>query len=233
LLSRQAGVDQISVERDEDIALVIRTRARGRVMPTDSQYILESIKRGCVMLSDGEFFIDRLVKYFGNGRIRWHVEFRGHRIELTTGQLKKQPTFRRKMLEQAGVLPPQRSGASYRRWAIDLRKNAVELPWRDRPVDVGFAIDRLVSHGDQRWTVEYHGKAIKFTTTKLRRQVSFRKRMLAKARVLPPQLDPAAYRKWVDWLIQNATEAAPQTGDALMTEKSWLDDLPELAGWQK
>lgn len=201
-------------------------------MTTDSQYILESIKRGCVMVSDGEFFIDRLVKYFGNGRIRWHVEFRGHRIELTTGQLKRQPTFRRKMLEQTGVLPPQRAGASYRRWAIDLRKNAVELSWRDRPVDVGFAIDRLASHGDGRWTVEYQGKAIKFTTTKLRRQVSFRKRMLAKAKVLPPQLDPTAYRKWMDWLIQNATEAAPQAGDALMTEKSWLDDLPELAGWQ-
>ncbi|RWC51835.1 hypothetical protein [Mesorhizobium sp.] len=201
-------------------------------MPTDSQYILESIKQGCVTLADDEFFIDRLVKYFGNGRIRWHVEFRGHRIELTTGQLKKQPTFRRKILEQAGVLPPQRAGANYRRWALDLRKNAIELPWRDRPVDVGFAIDRLTSHGDERWTVEYQGKAIKFTTTKLRRQVSFRKRMLAKAKVLPPQLDPVAYRKWVDWLIQNATEADPQAGDALMTEKSWLDDLPELAGWQ-
>ncbi|UVK37422.1 hypothetical protein LHFGNBLO_004460 [Mesorhizobium sp. AR10] len=201
-------------------------------MPTDSQYILESISQGCVMLTDDEFFIDRLVKYFGNGRIRWHVEFRGHRIELTTGQIKKQPTFRRKMLEQAGVLPPERTGANYRRWALDLRKNATELPWRDRPVDVGFAIDRLTSHGDGRWTVEYQGKAIKFTTTKLRRQVSFRKRMLAKAKVLPPQLDPVAYRKWVDWLIQNATEAAPQAGGALVTEKSWLDDLPELAGWQ-
>lgn len=102
----------------------------------------------------------------------------------------------------------------------------------DRPVDVGFAIDRLTSHGDGRWTVEYQGKAIKFTTTKLRRQVSFRKRMLAKAKVLPPQLDPIAYRKWVDWLIQNAKEAVPAAGEALMTEKSWLDDLPELAGWQ-
>ena len=59
-------------------------------MPTDSQYILESIGQGCVMLAEDEFVIDRLVKYFGNGRIRWHVEFRGHRIELTTGQLKKQ-----------------------------------------------------------------------------------------------------------------------------------------------
>ncbi|WP_214472813.1 hypothetical protein [Mesorhizobium sp. dw_380] len=201
-------------------------------MPTDSQYILANIKQGCVMLTDNEFFIDRLVKYVGNGRIRWHVEFRGHRIELTTGQLKKQPTFRRKMLEQAGVLPPQLAGAAYRRWALDLRKNAIELPWRDRPVDAGFAIDRLVSHGGDRWTVEYQGKAIKFTTTKLRRQVSFRKRMLAKVKVLPPQLEPAAYRKWMDWLIQNATEADPQTGDDLMSEKSWLDDLPELAGWQ-
>ncbi|RUX67893.1 hypothetical protein EN983_30610, partial [Mesorhizobium sp. M7A.F.Ca.CA.004.08.2.1] len=52
------------------------------------------------------------------------------------------------------------------------------------------------------------------------------------AKVLPPQLDPAAYRKWMDWLIQNAAEADPQTGDALVSEKSWLDDLPELAGWQ-
>ncbi len=129
------------------------------------------------------------------------------------------------------MLPPQRAGANYRRWAIDLRKNAIELPWRDRPVDAGFAIDRLASHGDGRWTVEYQGKAIKFTTTKLRRQVSFRKRMQAKAKVLPPQLDPAAFRKW-DWLMQNATEAAPQTENASMTEKSWLDDLPELAGWQ-
>jgi hypothetical protein len=201
-------------------------------MPTDSQYILESIKQGCVMLTDDEFFIDRLVKYFGNGRIRWHVEFRGHRIELTTGQLKKQPTFRRKMLEQAGVLPPQRAGANYMRWARELRKNAIELPWRDRPVDAGFAIDSLVSLGGDRWTVEYQGKVIKFTTTKLRRQTSFRKRMLLKAKVLPPQLDPVAYRKWMDWLIQNATEVAPQDGDALMSEKSWLDDLPELAGWQ-
>lgn len=201
-------------------------------MVTDSQYILSSIKQGCVMLADGEFFIDRLVKYVGNGRIRWHVEFRGHRIELTTGQLKKQPTFRRKILEQAGVLPPQRPGADYRRWAIDLRKNAIELPWRERPVDAGFAVDRLVGHGGDRWTVEYQGKAIKFTTTKLRRQTSFRKRMLLKAKVLPPQMDPAAYRKWVDWLIQNATEAVPQAGDAVMTEKSWLEDLPELGGWQ-
>ncbi|RWO89576.1 hypothetical protein [Mesorhizobium sp.] len=201
-------------------------------MLTDSQYILERMSQGCVTLSDDAFVIDRLVKYFGNGKIRWHVEFRGHRIELTTGQLKKQPTFRRKILEQAGVLPPQRAGTDYRRWALDLRKNAIELPWRDRPVDVGFAIDRLASHGDGRWTVEYQGKAIKFTTTKLRRQVSFRKRMLAKAKVLPPQLDPAAYRKWMDWIIQNATEADPQAGDALVTEKSWLDDLPELAGWQ-
>ncbi|MBA8904971.1 hypothetical protein HNQ95_000735 [Aminobacter ciceronei] len=127
---------------------------------------------------------------------------------------------------------PQRAGANYRRWAIDLRKNAIELPWRDRPVDAGFAIDRLARHGDGRWTIEYQGKAIKFTTTKLRRQVSFRKRMLAKAKVLPPQLDPAAYRKWMDWLMQNAIEAAPQTGDASMAEKSWLNDLPELAGWQ-
>ncbi|RUU56261.1 hypothetical protein EOC99_26840, partial [Mesorhizobium sp. M7A.T.Ca.TU.009.01.1.1] len=75
-------------------------------MTTDSQYILERISQGCVTLSDGEFVIDRLVKYFGNGRIRWHVEFRGHRVELTTGQIKKQPTFRRKIFEQAGVLPP-------------------------------------------------------------------------------------------------------------------------------
>ena len=201
-------------------------------MPTDSQYILESISQGCVVLSDGEFVIDRLVKYFGNGRIRWHVEFHGHRIELTTGQLKRQPAFRRKMLEEAGVLPPQLAGASYRRWVIDLRRNAVELPWRDRPVDTGFSIDRLFRHGDGRWKVEYQGKVIKFTTTKLRRQVSFRKRMLAKAKVLPPQLDPAAYRKWVDWLIQNSAEAAPQADDAVRTEKSWLDDLPELAGWQ-
>ncbi|RVC17624.1 hypothetical protein EN884_08235 [Mesorhizobium sp. M7A.F.Ca.AU.001.01.1.1] len=201
-------------------------------MVSDSRFLLERISQGCVTLSDDEFVIDRLVKYFGNGRIRWHVEFRGHRIELTTGQLKKQPTFRRKMLEQTGVLPPQRAGTNYRRWAVDLRKNAVELPWRDRPVDSGFAIDRLASHGDGRWTVEYQGKTIKYTTTKLRRQVSFRKRMLAKAKVLPPELTPAAYRKWMDWLIQNATEAAPQAGDALMTEKSWLDDLPELAGWQ-
>ncbi|TPM05993.1 hypothetical protein FJ960_12750 [Mesorhizobium sp. B2-3-11] len=202
-------------------------------MVTDTEFIRESISQGCVMLADGEFFIDRLVKYVGNGRVRWQVEFRGHRIELTTGQLKKQPTFRRKMLEQAGVLPSQRTGANYRRWAIDLRKNAIELPWRHRPVDAGFAVDRLVSHGSVRWIVEYQGKAIKFMTTKLRRQTSFRKRMLLKAKVLPPQLDPVAYRKWVDWLIQNATEAAPQTSDALMTEKSWLDDLPELAGWQK
>jgi len=50
--------------------------------------------------------------------------------------------------------------------------------------------------------------------------------------VLPPELTSAAYRKWMDWLIQNATEAAPQAGDAAITEKSWLDDLPELAGWQ-
>jgi hypothetical protein len=55
--------------------------------------------------------------------------------------------------------------------------------------------------------------------------------MLAKAKVLPPELAPAAYRKWMDWLIQNATEAEPQ-GEASMTEKSWLDDLPELAGWE-
>ncbi|TIM69762.1 MAG: hypothetical protein E5Y60_14955, partial [Mesorhizobium sp.] len=74
---------------------------------------------------------------------------------------------------------------------------------------------------------------IKFTSINLRRQVSFRKRMLAKAKVLPPQLDPVAYRKWVEWLIQNATAAGPRAGDALMTEKSWLDDLPELAGWQQ
>lgn len=201
-------------------------------MVTDTAFILESISRGCVTLADGEFLIDRLVKYVGNGRIRWHVEFRGHRVEFTTGQLKKQPTFRRKMLEQAGVLPPQRAGADYRRWAIEARKNAVELPWRDRPVDAGFSIDSLVNLGGDRWTVDYQGKVIKFTTTKLRRQTSFRKRMLAKARVLPPQLDPVAYRKWVDWLIQNATEAAPQASDTLMSEKSWLDDLPELAGWQ-
>ncbi|TJV41883.1 MAG: hypothetical protein E5Y02_16535 [Mesorhizobium sp.] len=201
-------------------------------MVTDSQYILESISQGCAVLADGEFVIDRLVKYVGNGRIRWHVEFRGHRVEFTTGQLKKQPTFRRKILEQAGALPPQRTGASYRRWALDLRKNAIELPWRDRPVDAGFAIDRLANHGDGRWTVEYQGKVIKFTTTKLRRQTSFRKRMLLKAKVLPPQLDPVAYRKWMDWLIQNATEAVPQADDALTSEKSWLDDLPELAGWQ-
>lgn len=201
-------------------------------MPTDSQFILESISQGCVMLADGEFLIDRLVKYVGNGRIRWHVEFRGHRVEFTTGQLKKQPTFRRKILEQAGVLPAQRFGADYRRWAIELRRNAIELPWRDRPVDAGFAIDSLVSLGGDRWTVDYQGKVIKFTTTKLRRQTSFRKRMLLKAKVLPPQLDAAAYRKWMDWLIQNATEAAPQVSDALMSEKSWLDDLPELAGWQ-
>jgi hypothetical protein len=201
-------------------------------MPTDSQYILESIQQGCATLGDDEFVIDRLVKYFGNGRIRWHVEFRGHRIELTTGQIKKQTTFRRKILEQAGVLPPQRAGATYRRWALDLRKNAIELPWRERPVDPGFAIDRLTSHGDGRWTVEYQGKSIKFTTTKLRRQVSFRKRMLAKAKVLPPQLDASAYRKWMDWLIQNATVSVPSAGDASMTEKSWLDDLPELAGWK-
>lgn len=202
-------------------------------MPTDSQYILESIKQGCATLTDDEFVIERLVKYFGNGRIRWHVEFRGHRIELTTGQIKKQPTFRRKILEQAGVLPPQRAGANYRRWALDLRKNAIELPWRDRPVDSGFAIDRLTNHGDGRWTVEYQGKSIKFTTTKLRRQVSFRKRMLAKAKVLPPQLDAIAYRKWMDWLMQNATESVPLAGGALMmTEKSWLDDLAELAGWK-
>ena len=201
-------------------------------MVTDSEFILESISQGCVALADGEFVVDRLVKYVGNGRIRWHVEFRGHRIEFTTGQLKKQPTFRRKMLEQAGVLPPQRAGPHYRRWAIDLRKNAIELPWRDRPVDADFAIDGLVSLGGDRWTVDYQGKVIKFTTTKLRRQTSFRKRMLAKAKVLPPPLDPAAYRKWVDWLIQNATDAAPHAGDTLMSEKSWLDDLPELAGWQ-
>ncbi|TPK76084.1 hypothetical protein FJ527_17600 [Mesorhizobium sp. B2-4-18] len=201
-------------------------------MVTDTEFIVESISQGCVMLADGEFFIDRLVKYVGNGRIRWHVEFRGHRIELTTGQLKKQPTFRRKMLEQAGVLPPQRPGANYRRWAIDLRRNAIELPWRERPVDAGFAVERLVGYGGDRWTVEYQGKAIKFTTTKLRRQTSFRKRMLLKAKVLPPRMDPVAYRKWVDWLIQNATEAAPRAGDAVMTEKSWLDDLPELGGWQ-
>ena len=201
-------------------------------MPTDSQFILESISQGCVMLADGEFVIDRLVKYVGNGRIRWHVEFRGHRVEFTTGQLKRQPTFRRKMLEQAGVLPPQRAGFDYRRWALDLRKNAIELPWRDRPVEAGFAIDSLVSLGGDRWTVDYQGKVIKFTTTKLRRQTSFRKRMLLKAKVLPPQLDPVAYRKWMDWLIQNATEAAPQASDASMSEKSWLDDLPELAGWQ-
>jgi hypothetical protein len=201
-------------------------------MVTDTEFIHESISQGRVTLADGEFLIDRLVKYVGNGRIRWHVEFRGHRVEFTTGQLKKQPTFRRKILEQAGVLPPQRFGADYRRWALDLRKNAIELPWRDRPVDAGFAIDRLASHGDGRWTVEYQGKAIKFTTTKLRRQVSFRKRMLAKAKVLPPELAPPAYRKWMDWLMQNATEAEPQAGVASMTEKSWLDDLQELAGWQ-
>lgn len=200
-------------------------------MPTDSQFILDSISQGSVALAEDEFVIDRLVKYVGNGRIRWHVEFRGHRVEFTTGQLKKQPTFRRKMLEQAGVLPPQRVGTTYRRWALDLRKNAIELPWRDRPVDPGFDIDRLVSLGGDRWIVQCQGKAIKFTTTKLRRQTSFRKRMLAKAKVLPPQLEPAAYRKWMDWLIQNAGEAAPEAGDALMNEKSWLDDLPELAGW--
>jgi|GEM_PF-2291461 len=202
-------------------------------MVTDTEFILQNLSQGCVTLADGEFLIDRLVKYVGNGRIRWHVEFRGHRIEFTTGQLKKQPTFRKKILEQAGVLPPQRAGGDYRRWAIALRKNAIELPWRDRPVDAGFTIDRLVSLGGDRWTVDYQGKVIKFTTTKLRRQTSFRKRMLGKAKVLPPQLDPVAYRKWVDWLIQNATEAAPQASDALMSEKSWLDDLPDLAGWQK
>ncbi|RNJ45853.1 hypothetical protein B5V01_11240 [Mesorhizobium erdmanii] len=201
-------------------------------MVTDTEFILQGIKQGCVTLADGEFLIDRLVKYVGNGRIRWHVESRGHRVEFTTGQLKKQPTFRRKMLEQAGVLPPQRAGSDYRRWALDLRKNAIELPWRDRPVDAGFSIDSLVSLGGDRWMVDYQGKAIKFTTTKLRRQTSFRKRMLAKAKVLPPQLDSVAYRKWVDWLIQNATEAVPQASDALVSEKSWLDDLPELAGWQ-
>lgn len=201
-------------------------------MTTDSQYILESIHQGCATLTDDEFVIDRLVKYFGNGRIRWHVEFRGHRIELTTGQIKRQPTFRRKIVEQAGVLPPLRTGDDYRRWALDLRKNAIELPWRDRPVDSGFAIDRLTRHGNERWTVEYQGKSIKFTTTKLRRQVSFRKRMLAKAKVLPPQLDAIAYRKWMDWLMQNASESVPLAGDTLVTEKSWLDDLPELAGWQ-
>jgi len=199
---------------------------------TDTELILQGIKQGCVTLADGKFLIDRLVKYVGNGRIRWHAESRGHRVEFTTGQLKKQPTFRRKMLEQAGVLPPQRAGSDYRRWALDLRKNAIELPWRDRPVDAGFSIDSLVSLGGDRWTVDYQGKVIKFTTTKLRRQTSFRKRMLAKAKVLPPQLDPVAYRKWVDWLIQNATEAVPQASDALVIEKSWLDDLPELAGWQ-
>ncbi|TPJ10358.1 hypothetical protein FJW04_26730 [Mesorhizobium sp. B2-7-3] len=201
-------------------------------MVTDTEFIVESISQGCVMLADGEFFIDRLVKYVGNGRIRWHVEFRGHRIELTTGQFKKQPTFRRKMLEEAGVLPPLRPGANYRRWVLDLRRNAIELPWRERPVDAGFSVDRLVGHGGDRWTVEYQGKAIKFTTTKLRRQTSFRKRMLLKAKVLPPRMDPVAYRKWVDWLIQNATEVAPRAGDAVITEKSWLDDLPELGGWQ-
>jgi hypothetical protein len=200
-------------------------------MPTDSQYILQSISEGRVALSGDEFAVDRLVKYIGNGRVRWHVEFRGHRVEFTTGQLKKQPTFRRKMLDETGVLPPQLAGASYRRWSIDLRKNAVELPWRERPVEAGFAIDRLVSHGGDRWTVEYQGKAIKFTTTKLRRQVSFRKRMLAKAKVLPPLLEPAAYRKWMDWLIRNATETDLQAGEPLISEKSWLDDLPELAGW--
>jgi hypothetical protein len=198
---------------------------------TDSQYILQSTSQGCVELARGEFVVDRLVKYVGNGRVRWHVEFRGHRVEFTTGQLKKQPTFRRKMLDQTGVLPPQLAGADYRRWSIDLRKNAVELPWRDRPVDPGFALDGLVSHGSGRWTVEYQGKSIKFTTTKLRRQISFRKRMLAKAKVLPPQLEPAAYRKWMDWLIGNAREADLQPGGALINEKSWLDDLPELAGW--
>lgn len=201
-------------------------------MITDTEYILERIRQGCVTLADDEFVIDRLVKYFGNGKIRWHVEFLGHRVEFTTGQIKKQPTFRRKILEQAGVLPSQRTGADYRRWALDLRKNAIELPWRDRPVDSGFAIDRITSYGNDRWVVQYQGKAIKFTTTKLRRQVSFRKRMLAKAKVLPPQLDPAAYRKWMDWLLQSATEIAPLAGDDVMTEKSWLDDLPELAGWQ-
>ncbi|PBC23292.1 MULTISPECIES: hypothetical protein [unclassified Mesorhizobium] len=201
-------------------------------MVPDTEFIHESISQGCVTLANGEFLIDRLVKYVGNGRIRWHVEFRGHRVEFTTGQLKKQPTFRRKILEQAGVLPPQRAGADYRRWAIELRKKAVELPWRDRPVDAGFSIDSLVSLGGDRWTIDYQGKVIKFTTTKLRRQTSFRKRMLAKAKVLPPQLDPVAYRKWVDWLIRNAMEAAPQARDTLMSEKSWLDDLPELAGWQ-
>ncbi|WP_027051428.1 hypothetical protein [Mesorhizobium erdmanii] len=201
-------------------------------MVTDTEYIVACISQGCVMLSDGEFLIDRLVKYVGNGRIRWHVEFRGHRVEFTTGQLKKQPAFRRKMLEQAGVLPLQRAGADYRRWAIDLRKTAIELPWRDRPVDAGFAIDRLVSLGDDRWTVDYQGKVIKFTTTKLRRQTSFRKRMLLKAKVLPPQLDAVAYRKWMDWLIENATKAVPLAAEASMNEKSWLDDLPELAGWQ-
>ncbi|MBZ9679764.1 MULTISPECIES: hypothetical protein [unclassified Mesorhizobium] len=201
-------------------------------MVTDTEFIVESISQGCVMLADGEFFIDRLVKYVGNGRIRWHVEFRGHRIELTTGQFKKQPTFRRKMLEEAGVLPPLRPGANYRRWVLDLRRNAIELPWRERPVDAGFSVDRLVGHGGDRWTVEYQGKAIKFTTTKLRRQTSFRKRMLLKAKVLPPRMDPVAYRKWVDWLIQNATKVAPRAGDAVITEKSWLDDLPELGGWQ-
>ena len=201
------------------------------MMPTDSQYILQSVSQGHVALSAGEFAIDRLVKYTGNGRVRWHVEFRGHRVEFTTGQLKKQPTFRRKMLDETGVLPPQLAGASYRRWSIDLRKNAVELPWRERPVEAGFAIDRLVSHGGDRWTVEYQGKAIKFTTTKLRRQVSFRKRMLAKAKVLPPLLEPAAYRKWMDWLIRNATETDLQAGEPLVSEKNWLDDLPELAGW--
>ncbi|ETA72537.1 MULTISPECIES: hypothetical protein [Mesorhizobium] len=201
-------------------------------MVTDTEFILQGIKQGWVTRADEEFLIDRLVKYVGNGRIRWHVEFRGHRVEFTTGQLKKQPTFRRKILEQAGVLPPQRAGADYRRWVLDLRKNAIELPWRDRPVDAGFSIDSLVRLGGDRWTVDYQGKVIKFTTTKLRRQTSFRKRMLAKAKVLPPQLDPVAYRKWVDWLIQNATEAVPQASDALVSEKSWLDDLPELAGWQ-
>jgi hypothetical protein len=201
------------------------------MMPTDSQYILQSISEGRVALSADEFAIDRLVKYIGNGRVRWHVEFRGHRVEFTTGQLKKQPTFRRKMLDETRVLPPQLAGASYRRWSIDLRKNAVELPWRERPVEAGFAIDRLVSHGGDRWTVEYQGKATKFTTTKLRRQLSFRKRMLAKAKVLPPLLEPAAYRKWMDWLIRNATETDLQAGEPLISEKSWLDDLPELAGW--
>ena len=57
-------------------------------MPTDSQFILESISQGCVMLAEDEFVIDRLVKYFGNGQdpVARRVPWASHRIHNRPAQ---------------------------------------------------------------------------------------------------------------------------------------------------